>query len=701
VKRRPFIIGSLAGAVGLTVATRGYHWMSRRGSSEESPWIWLHISPENEVTITVVKAEMGQGASTALPMILADELEADWKSVRIKLLPEVDEYLLPDARLNGTVDSISVRSRYRQMRVVGAAAKEMLVAAAAKTWEVEPSALKARNSKVSHPVKGVLTYGELAALASTLPVPQNPVLKRPEEFTIIGTSPLRLDGREQVDGTARYGIDAVVDDMAYGAVLLSPVEGGEVANFSALTTEVTKDITLVPVPNGLVAVGKSWWDASNALRSLDVQFTTPQEKKGLNSAAISAKLTADLKGPAAKMETSGDPESAMTGATVRLSGAYEVPFLDHAALEPLNATALVTADSCTVWAPVQTPIGVLQLTESLLGLPSSAVIVHQTFLGGAFGRKDTPVDFVGHAILASAAVGKPVKVIWSREQDIRHGAYRAPARAEISFGLDDGGNLVSWVAKLAAAKVGYYWDTLSLAAFWRLPYAIPNRDIQWVEFNSPVRTGFFRSVNQSHNVFFVESAIDEAAHACSADPLAFRLKHTRSNPRATAVLNKVAEMARWGQPRVKGAFQGVALFDYTANDDTRTVVAHVADVTVDPAGKLKVHNIYCAIDCGFAVNPDGVKAQMEGGSIFGLTAALLGEITIQDGAIEQSNFHDYRLLGLRDAPNVETEIINSGTIPAGVGEYGVPGVMPAVTNAIFAATGKRIRTLPALKQALR
>ncbi|MEO5926264.1 MAG: molybdopterin cofactor-binding domain-containing protein [Bryobacteraceae bacterium] len=683
------------------MATRGYHWMSRRGPSVESPSIWVHISPENDITITVVKAEMGQGVATSLPMILAEELEADWKSVRIKLLPEVDDYLLPDARLNGTVDSISVRSRYRQMRVVGAAAKEMLVAAAAQVWEVEPSTLKARNSTVSHPVKGVLTYGELAQLASTLPVPSDPVLKRPEEFTIIGTSPLRLDGRQQVDGTARYGIDSVVDDMAYGAVLLSPVAGGEVANFSALSSVGRKDITLVQVPNGLVAVGKSWWDASNALRSLDVQFTTPPETKDLNSASISAKLAADLQGPTKQVETSGDPQSAMKGASARRSGAYEVPFLDHAALEPLNATAFVTADSCTVWAPVQTPVGVIQLVESLLGLPSSAVTVHQTFLGGGFGRKDTPVDFVSHAIIASAAVVRPVKVIWSREQDIRHGAYRAPARAEISFGVDAGGNLVSWIAKLAASKVGYFWETLSLAGFWRLPYAIPNRDIQWVEFNSPVRTGFFRSVNQSHNIFFVESSIDEAAHACSADPLAFRLRHTQQNPRATAVLNKVAEMARWGRPRIEGAFQGVALFDYTANDDTRTVVAHVAEVTVDSAGKLKVHTIYCAIDCGFAVNPDGVKAQMEGGSIFGLTAALLGEITIKDGAVEQSNFHDYRLLGLRDSPNVETEIINSGSIPAGVGEYGVPGVMPAVTNAIFAATGTRIRTLPALKQKLR
>ena len=701
MKRRTFVTVCVAGAAGLTLGVVAYERRSRRRRHRESPADWLSISPEDDIAIVVVKNEMGQAIATTLPMIVAEELEADWRTIRVELRAELHGYLLPPDALPGTIDSNSVRSRYHQMRVVGAAAREMLIAAAAKVWGVAPDSLTALDGRVVHPVKGSLRYGELAETARTLPVPRNPTLKRPGDFKIIGTSPQRLEGRLQVEGRCGYGIDTVVPDMAYAAVLLAPVIGGEVANFSSLSTRGTKAIALVPIPNGVAAVAGSWWDASKALESLDVRFTDPPEARDLSSDAISEKLASDIRGPAMQVEAAGEPRAAMDAASTRSSSAFEVPFLDHAALEPLNATAHVTPGSCTVWAPIQNAWRALSVAKNLTKLPDSAITIHPTFLGGGFGRKDWPQDFVEHAILASQAVQRPVKVIWSREQDMRHGAYRSAARAEIWGGLDAHGNMVSWIARLAAPKMGYNWLTLSLAGFARLPYAVPNVDIQWVRFSSPVRNGYWRSVNLSHNIFFVESFIDELAHASAADPLTFRLRHTRHNARATALLTRVAEMARWGAPRVGGAAQGLALFDYTANDGTRTLVAHVAEVTVDSSGWPTVHKVYCAVDCGLAVNPDGVKAQMEGGAVFGLSAALFGEISIKGGAVEQSNYHDYRILGLRDAPPVETEIVNSGVTPAGVGEYGVPGVMPAVTNAIFAATGRRIRRLPIGQQARR
>ena len=701
MKRRTFITVCVAGAVGLTLGVVAYEGRSRRRHHPASPASWLSISPDNDITIVVVKNEMGQGIATALPMIVAEELQADWQTIRIELRPELGEYLLPLAdALPGTRDSNSVRSRYHQMRLVGAAAREMLVAAAATVWGVEAAELTAHDGAVSHPTKGIITYGELAETAKSLPVPRNPKLKDPGSFSIIGTARKRLDGRLQVEGSCPYGIDTVVPNMAYAAVLLSPVIGGDVVNLSSLSIRGTKAIGLVPVPSGVAVVANSWWDASNTLRSLDVHFTNPPETRDLSSESIRAELASRIQGPAEQVEATGEPHAAMDVARTRLTREFEVPFLDHAALEPLNATAHVTPSSCTVWAPIQCASDVMKVAQDVTRLPAAAITIHPTFLGGGFGRKDWPVDYVTHAILASKAVQRPVKVIWSREQDMTHGAYRSAARAALSAGLDSNGKIVSWIARLAAPRMGYNWLTLSLAGFMKLPYRIPNIDIQWAEFSSPVRNGYWRSVNMSHNTFFVESFMDELAHACAADPLAFRLRHTRHNPRATALLTKVGEMANWGKPGVRGASHGLALFDYTANDDTRTLVAHVAEVTVDKSGMPRVHKVYCAVDCGLAVNPDGIRAQMEGGAIFGLTAALFGEITVKGGAVEQSNFNDYQLLGLRDAPHIETTIINSGEQPAGVGEYGVPGIMPALTNAIFAATRQRIRKLPVSRHAL-
>jgi isoquinoline 1-oxidoreductase beta subunit len=681
---------------GLTLGVATGGGCSRRPRFKLEPFLWLNISPDNEITVIVVKNEMGQGVSTTLPMIVAEELDADWKKIKVELQPELHDHIMSVAANYGTADSMSMRTGYEPMRNVGAAAKEMLVTACAQKLGVDTESLSAANSTISHPTMGTITYGELASEASTLPVPRVPTLKRPQEFKIIGQPIERLDTPQHVTGESEFGIDVTVPDMMYAAVLQSPVFGGEVSNLETLSLEGTKADAIVPIPNGIAVVAKSWWEAERAVKSLDVQFANPFGTEEVSSESISRRLAAEMNDEGTRVESKGDPESAVSEADVAVKGAFEVPFLDHAALAPINCTAHVTADSCEVWAPTQWAAAVLDTAQRFTQLPASAIKIHTTRLGGSFGRKYDS-NFYAHPILASRAVGKPVKVIWSRSEDMQHGTYRCVARAELSAGLDEAGNIASWRAKLVAPEGGAHPRLLALACFRYLPYSIPNIDIQFVRFVPGIPYGYMRSVNMSHNLFFVESFVDELAHAASIDPLEFRLNHVRDNPRARAILERVADMANWGTPSIPGSAHGMGLFDYTAYDNTRTVIAHVAEVSITSSGTVKVHKVYCAVDCGLAVNPDIVRAQIEGGTIFGLTGALYGEITVKNGAVEQSNLHEYRLLGLRDSPDVEVEIINSSDFPSGVGEYGVPGAYPAVTNAIFALTGRRIRNLPLSK----
>ena len=694
--RRTCIKATVSGMAGLTLGVSLGSGCSRRPRFKLDPWAWLNISPTNEITVIVVKNEMGQGVSTTLPMIVAEELEADWERIRVELEPEIHDRIMSVDANYGTADSMSIRTGFEPMRLVGAAAKEMLIAACARDWGVEAASVAASNGTVSHPIHGTLTYGALAGAASTLPVPAAPRLKDPAEFTLIGRSIERLDAPAHLTGESTFGIDVTVPDMMYAAVLQSPVFGGEVSNHESLSVAGTGAEAIVPIPNGVAVVARSWWDAKRALDSLAVEFSYPAGAAEVNSQSIRARLVADLSKPGRRVRSVGNAESAMESADTMVHDTFEVPFLDHAALEPINCTAHVTADSCEVWAPTQWAERALSAARRITKLEPSAITIHPTFIGGGFGRKYEGA-FYSHPILASQAVGKPVKVIWSREEDMRHGAYRSAAMAELSGGLDGTGNIVSWRAKLAGPQGGAHPVSLSTACFRYLPYAIPNIEVRFVRFMPGIPYGYMRSVNMAHNVFFVESFIDELAHAASIDPMEFRLRHVSGNTRVTAVLERVAEMANWGTPRVPGAQQGFALFDYTAADNTRTVVAHVAEVVIESSGKVRVPRIYCAVDCGLAVNPDIVKAQIEGGAIFALTAALYGQITVKGGAVEQSNYHDYRLLEFKDAPQVDVEIIDTMPFPSGVGEYGVPGVFPAVTNAIYSLTGQRVRTLPLSK----
>ncbi len=647
---------------------------------------WLNISEDNQISIVVIKGEMGQGTSTALAMIVAEELGADWKSIEVDLQPELDPYLFPG--WHATYSRLSIYDGYPIMRRVGAAAKEMLIAACANQWNVSPDSLTAENGKVFHPKRGSLSYGELARAASALEVPQNPTLKDPAHFQIIGKSFDRLNARAIVDGKPIYGIDVDVPDMVCAAVRQSPVFGGKVSNLDSLSVSETGAESLVAIPNGVAVVAKSWWQAQRVLDSLKIEFDNPPEMEALSTPEISAEIAKGLSPAEKRAELEGDPKSAMEHAVTRVTDSrYEVPFLSQSPMEPMTCTAHVTDEHCEVWAPTQYPEGILYAAMEITGLPAAAIKINTTNLGGGFGRK-AEVDFAQQAITVAKSVRKPVKVIWSREEDTRHSFYRPPAQASLSAGLDDGGKIVSWIADVVGPYVfeGGGWNNWG---FVNLPYVLPNREIRFDHTDHGVPVGWMRGVGYSKNTFFVESFIDELADAAQIDPLAFRLNHIEAGSPNLAVLTRAAEMADWGNPRTPGAAHGIAMMNHEG-----TFVAEVAEVSVESSGKVVIHRVYAAVDCGTVINPDIVKAQIEGGIVFGISTGLYGEISIANGAVEQSNFHDYPMLRLRDAPEVETSIIASTQPPSGVGEYSVPQIVPAITNAIYSLTGERVRQLP-------
>jgi len=585
-----------------------------------------------------------------------------------------------------TAGSMSIMTMYTPLREVGAAAKEMLITACAQRWQVDPESLTAENSYVTHPTMGSVSYGELAEDASLLPIPEEPQLKDPSKFKIIGKSLARLDTPDHIEGKSIFGTDVVVPDMLYAAVSQSPVFGGEVSNFDSLTVQGTNAEAIVQIPGGVAVLAKSYWEAEKVAQSLELEFDNPEGMEDLSSEDISEQLTQDLTKPGTQMSLVGNPESALETAPIKVEAIYEVPFLAHTTMEPMTCTAKVTPVSCEVWVPTQGAQMVKSAAVANTGLDSSSVEVHPTYLGGGFGRK-VDTDYAIHAVLAAKAVGKPVKVLWSREEDIQHDHFRPVFKAALKGGIDDSNKLISWIWKNAGPSLmGGSFDFMAIGS---VPYDVPNRSTHYVKSSFGIPVGWWRSVGASQNGFFIESFEDELAHAAGADPLEFRKEHLKDNSRNLAVLEKVAEMANWGHPSIPGAAQGVAFAPHAGS-----IVAQVVELSVDSGGEVKVHKVYCAIDCGDVVNPDIVKAQMEGCIIFGLTAALYGEITIENGCAKQSNFHDYPILTMKDSPPVETEIIISGKRRTGVGESGVPPIAPAVTNAIYAATGHRIRTLP-------
>ena len=662
-----------------------------------APNAWIRIAADGAITIVVDRSEMGQGVNTALPMLIAEELDADWSGIRIEQAAVDPVY---NNRLFGsqaTGGSSSIRSSWQHLREAGAAAREMLVGAAAERWGVDPATCRTSNSVVRHEGTGrTLGYGELAAAAATRAVPTKPQLKSPNDFKLIGTRVKRLDTPAKVNGTATFGIDVKVPGMLVAVVARPPAFGGKLAKLDAAKALAVPGVRRVlPIANGVGVVANGYWAASKGRNALVVTWNNgPNEN--VSTASISRRMREAAKRPGAVARHEGSGASALAAAAKRIDAEYEVPFLAHATMEPMSCVAHVRADGCDIWVPTQRQDYTRAVAAEITGLPPQSIAVHTTYLGGGFGRK-FETDFVVDAVELSKRVGAPVKVIYSREDDIRHDFYRTAAYNKLSAGLDADGWPIAWTNTVVSAssimrvfpgavKDNLDGDCVEGAA--NLPYAIPNIDVGFVLQDFGVPVGFWRSVGNSQNAFVTECFIDELAAATKKDPVEFRRRLLADKPRHLGVLNLAAEKAGWGTPLPKGRYRGVAV-----HSSFDSYVAEIAEISIQ-SGVVRVRRVVAAVDCGQVVNPDIVEAQIEGGIVYGLTAALKGEITIERGGVRQSNFHDYRMLRMSEMPVVEVYIVSSTEAPTGVGEPGTPPIAPAVANAVRAATGFPVRSLP-------
>ena len=711
ITRRDFLTTS-AGLVVSFYLPPGAGRSPARAVPPFAPNAWLRIGPDGVVMLTVDKSELGQGSPTGLAMLLAEELEADWSHVRLGPLPENAAVW---SRMMRTGGSNAIRSSWEPLRKAGAAAREMLRTAAAETWQVERATCRAEQGVVIHvPTGRRLPYGTLVERAAALPVPTDPPLKDPKDFRLVGTRVRRLDTPSKVDGSAVFGIDVQVQGMLVASVERAPVLGGRVKRVNAERAKalpgVRRIVELEPsswmaatggwaagCAAGVAVVADTYWQAVTGRRALEIEWDEG-EASTLESAGIRAQLVALADRPGVVAQTIGDAGAALAGAAKRVDAVYEVPFLHHATMEPMNCTAHVRADACEVWAPTQNQGDAQRVAAQVSGLPVEQVRIHTTFSGGGFGRRLEP-DFVSEAVRISKAVGAPVKVIWTREDDMRNGFYRPTSYNRCSAGLDAAGRLVAWTHRIAGTPLRLKFgplakgldDSLVDGAI-DLPYAIPNVLVDQLTLElAPVPRGPWRSVGVSHNGFVVESFVDEIAAAAGRDPLALRRDLLRDKPRHLRTLELAASKAGWGTPLSggPGRGRGIALAEWGP-----TVCAEVAEVAVDADGTVRVPRVVCAVDCGPAVNPGQIEAQIQGGVVFGLSAALYGEITLARGRVVQGNFDTYPLVRLPEAPVVEVHIVPSVERQGGAGEPGVPPIAPAVCNAIFAATGKRIRRLP-------
>jgi isoquinoline 1-oxidoreductase beta subunit len=649
--------------------------------------------------------EMGQGTYTSIPMLIAEELEVDLKQVRLEHAPPDEKrYANPLFGVQATGNSNAIRGSWQLLRQAGATARTLLVSAAAKRWNVEPASCTAQRGEVRHaPTGRRLKYGELAADAARLPVPEKAALKQPADFKLIGTPAKRLDTPSKVNGTAVYGIDARPPGVKIATLAQSPVFGGRVKSVDDAKARAVKGVRqIVRLDDAVAVVADHMGAAKKGLAALVIQWDDGPHAK-LDTQKIFDELEQATLKPGAVAQNVGNADGAMATAVTKVEATYLVPFLAHATMEPMNCTVHVRKDGCEVWVGNQALARAQAVAAKTAGLPLDKVVVHNHLIGGGFGRR-LEVDGVIRAVQIAMQVDGPVKVVWTREEDIQHDMYRPVFFDRMSAGLDAKGMPVAWNNRFAGSSVIARWlppgfnngldpDTVEGAI--DLVYALPNLHVEYVRAEPPgIPTAFWRSVGPSHNVFVTESFIDELAAAAKQDPVAYRRALLDKAPRAKAVLELAAEKAGWGKPLPKGVGRGVSVQHAFA-----TYMAQVAEVEVAKDGTVRVRRVVCAVDCGTVVNPDTVRAQIQSGIIFGLTAALRGEITLKDGRVQQSNFHDYQMLRINEAPAIEVHIVKSGDAPGGMGETGTSAVSPALTNAIFAATGKRIRKLPVANQA--
>jgi isoquinoline 1-oxidoreductase beta subunit len=703
ISRRAFLKVGLASGGALTLGFVLPSFVSTATAAVADSFVpnaFIRIARDGSVTLVMPYVEMGQGTYTSIPMLISEELEVDLKQVRVEHAPPNEKlYGNPLLGVQATGNSNAIRAAWQPLRQAGASARTMLIAAAAKRWNVDPASCRARSGEVLHPSTGrSIKYGALVADAASMPVPDKVPLKRLEEFRLIGTSAKRLDAPEKVNGAAVYGIDARPPGVKIATLSQSPTFGGGLKSVDDTAAKAVRGVhQIVKLEDAVAVVADHMGAAKKGLAALAIQWDPGPHAK-LSTQDIARELEQGTLKPGAVAQNVGDVAQALTRAVKRVDATYEVPFLAHATMEPMNCTVHVRKDSCEVWVGSQV-LGRAQATAAkTTGLPLEKVVVHNHLIGGGFGRR-LEIDGVTRAVQIAMRVEGPVKVIWTREEDIQHDMYRPYWFDRLTAGLDASGMPVAWNHRFAGSSILARWlppvfkngldpDTTEGAI--DLVYALPNFHVEYLQIEPPgIPTTFWRSVGPSHNVFVTESFMDELAATAKQDPVAYRRTLLAHNPRAKAVLDLVAEKSGWGTPLPKRAGRGVALQFVFA-----TFMAHVAEVEVSADGVVQVRRVVCAVDCGTVVNPDTVRAQIQSAIMFGVTAALYGEITLKEGRVEQSNFDTYRILRMNEAPAIDVHIVPSAEPPGGMGEAGTACIVPAVTNAIFAATGKRLRKLP-------
>jgi isoquinoline 1-oxidoreductase beta subunit len=705
ISRRQFLSTSAALGGGLLI---GFRTSAAAESPSGAPFVpnaFIRIGSDGQIVLTMPYVEMGQGTYTSIPMLIAEELEVDLKQVRLEHAPPDEKrYANPLLGVQATGNSNAIRGAWQPLREAGATARTMLISAAAKRWNVDPASCRAQRGEVQHaPTGRSIKYGDLAAAAARMPVPEKVVLKSPADFKLIGTPAKRLDTPSKVNGTAVYGIDVRPRGVKIATLAQSPVFGGRVKSVNETKAKAIKGVRqVVRLDDAVAVVADHMGAAKKGLAALAIEWDDGPHAQ-LDTQKIVDQLEKATLEPGAVAQNVGNVDGAMASAVTKVEATYQVPFLAHATMEPMNCTVHVRKDGCEIWVGSQALARAQATAAKTAGLPLDKVVVHNHLIGGGFGRR-LEVDGVTRAVQIAMQVEGPVKVVWTREEDIQHDMYRPVFFDRLSAGLDANGLPVAWNNRFAGSSIiarylppafnnGLDPDTTEGAI--DLVYALPNLHVEYLRVEPPgVPTAFWRSVGPSHNVFVTESFMDELAAAAKQDPVAYRKALLDKTPRAKAVLELAAQKAGWGKPLPKGVGRGVSLQHVFA-----TYLAQVAEVEVSKDGAVRVRRVVCAVDCGAVVNPDTVRAQIQSAIMFGVTAALRGEITLKGGRVEQSNFHDYQMLRMNEAPAIEVYIVKSGEAPGGMGEAGTSAISPALTNAIFAATGTRVRKLPVANQA--
>jgi isoquinoline 1-oxidoreductase subunit beta len=703
ISRRDFVVVMASAGGGLLLGCR----LAERGSSDEDPSsefapnAFVRVGTDDKVTLISSQVDMGQGVYTALPMLIAEELEVGLDQIRVEHAPPSDKlYANPLVHFQMTGSSSSTRVFFEPLRKAGAAARIMLVAAAAAQWRVDPAECKARRGVVTHQPSGRrLSYGALAHAAAAQPAPTQITLKEPRDFTLIGTSARRLDVPSKVDGTAQYSIDVRLPQMKVATLALSPVLGGKVASLDEAKAMAVRGVhQVVRLDDAVAVVADHMWAAEQGLAVLGVTWDDGPNA-GTSTADVLKDLVSASKGNGVIARKDGEGAAGLARRAKRIEAVYHVPFLAHAAMEPLSITVDIHPDRCEVWTASQVLSRTRATVATVTGLPLEKVVVHNLMPGGSFGRR-LENDYVTVAVRIANRVQGPIKVVWTREQDMQHDAYRPYYYDPIAAALDAHGMPLAWTHRIVGPSLLARWappavhngiDDDAVDSAVQMLYDIPSVQIEYVRHEETVlNTGFWRGVGSTHNTFVMECFLDELAHAAHQDPVAYRRALLRKAPRAQAVLDLAAQRAGWGGSVPPGRGRGVALL-YSGWE---TYMAQIAEVSVSPQGEIRVHRVVCACDCGEIVNPDIVTAQIEGGIIYGMTAALWGEVTLKNGRVEQSNFTDYRVARMNESPAIEAYLVRNHEKPGGMGEPGTACIGAAIANAVYAVTGKRIRKLP-------